>query len=445
MTCQPISMNSVTNLRAALKRSSRAGLDEGDDQRPALQRLLPLEADFPSLAHRHQEPPSFANGGRPWTTWLMLGGRGAGKTRLGAEWVRASVHGTRPYADQCCLNDRAGRRDRARRARGDDRGRRPAFSRAPRARAPAMDAVAPPAGMAERRRRRRRFRRKIRSSLRGPQFDAAWCDELAKWRHAEATFDMLQFGLRLGVRPRQLITTTPRPIALIKRLLADPRTAVTRGGDARQCRASGAGVSRRGAGALRRHAARPAGARRRDHRGPRRCAVDARRSSRRCACQGAAAVAHRGRRSIRRRSARPGADACGIVAAGSPRTARSTCWRTPRFSGLAPHGWAAPCVALWRRLRPTLVVAEVNQGGDMVRAVMQQVDPAVPVRTVRATRGKWLRAEPVAMRLRAGPGEARAAASGAGGSRCATSASTDFHRAARPTGSTRWSGRSPTS
>ena len=64
--------------------------------------------------------------------------------------------------------------------------------------------------------------------LRGPQFDAAWCDELAKWHYADATFDMLQFGLRLGPHPRQLVTTTPRPIALIKRLIADPRTAVTR-------------------------------------------------------------------------------------------------------------------------------------------------------------------------------------------------------------------------
>ena len=65
-------------------------------------------------------------------------------------------------------------------------------------------------------------------SLRGPQFDAAWCDELGKWRHAEAAFDMLQFGLRLGQRPRQLVTTTPRPTPLIKRLIADPRTLVTR-------------------------------------------------------------------------------------------------------------------------------------------------------------------------------------------------------------------------
>ena len=67
-------------------------------------------------------------------------------------------------------------------------------------------------------------------SLRGPQFSAAWCDELAKWRQAEATFDMLQFGLRLGGRPRQVITTTPRPIALLKKLIADPATAVTRAG-----------------------------------------------------------------------------------------------------------------------------------------------------------------------------------------------------------------------
>src|SRR6185503_19108895 len=64
-------------------------------------------------------------------------------------------------------------------------------------------------------------------SLRGPQFSAAWCDELAKWRHAEATFDMLQFGLRLGTRPRQVVTTTPRPNEFIKRLIADPATAVT--------------------------------------------------------------------------------------------------------------------------------------------------------------------------------------------------------------------------
>ena len=65
-------------------------------------------------------------------------------------------------------------------------------------------------------------------SLRGPQFSAAWCDELCKWRRPEETWDMLQFGLRLGTRPRQVVTTTPRPTKLLKALLADPLTAVTR-------------------------------------------------------------------------------------------------------------------------------------------------------------------------------------------------------------------------
>ena len=65
-------------------------------------------------------------------------------------------------------------------------------------------------------------------------------------------------------------------------------------------------------------------------------------------------------------------------------------------AGLAPAGWAARAVALFRRLAADTLVAEVNQGGAMVRAVLQQVDPAVPVKAVHATRGKWLRAEPVA-------------------------------------------------
>ena len=66
-------------------------------------------------------------------------------------------------------------------------------------------------------------------SLRGPQFEAAWCDELAKWRHVEETWDMLQFGLRLGARPREVVTTTPRPIPLLRRLLADARVVGRRG------------------------------------------------------------------------------------------------------------------------------------------------------------------------------------------------------------------------
>ena len=68
--------------------------------------------------------------------------------------------------------------------------------------------------------------------MRGPQFEAAWADELGKWRYAQETWDMLQFGLRLGSRPRQVVTTTPRPIPLIRQLMEDPSVRLTRAGTA---------------------------------------------------------------------------------------------------------------------------------------------------------------------------------------------------------------------
>lgn len=98
----------------------------------------------------------------------------------------------------------------------------------------------------------------------------------------------------------------------------------------------------------------------------------------------------------------PGSDACGIVAAGIADNGTIYVLADATVQQLAPHGWASAVVALFSRLRADLVVAEGNQGGDLVRAVLQQIDPAIPVRTVHATRGKWLRAEPVAMRYQQG-------------------------------------------
>jgi phage terminase large subunit-like protein len=157
----------------------------------------------------------------------MLGGRGAGKTRSGAEFVRGLVHGLPPYAParhgsiallgetehdvrEVMIEGPAGI------LRASPRSERPQWTASRRRLEWPNGAVA------------YAFSAEDPEQLRGPQFDAAWCDELAKWRQADAAFDMLQFGLRLGPRPRQLITTTPRPIALIKRLVADPRTAMTR-------------------------------------------------------------------------------------------------------------------------------------------------------------------------------------------------------------------------
>ena len=95
-------------------------------------------------------------------------------------------------------------------------------------------------------------------------------------------------------------------------------------------------------------------------------------------------------------SGRPGADACGIVAAGLGEDGVVYVLEDASVARLAPAGWAARAIALYRRLKADCIVAEVNLGGDMVRAVLQQVDSTAAVRSVRATRGKYLRAEPVA-------------------------------------------------
>jgi phage terminase large subunit-like protein len=101
-------------------------------------------------------------------------------------------------------------------------------------------------------------------------------------------------------------------------------------------------------------------------------------------------------------SARPGADACGIVVAGMAEDGCIYVLEDATVQGLAPAGWATKAVVLFNRLKADALVAEVNQGGDMVRAVLLQIDPAIPLRTVHATRGKWLRAEPVAMMYQQG-------------------------------------------
>jgi phage terminase large subunit-like protein len=353
-----------------------------------------LARDFATLAHPHQRPPQHANDGGAWTTWLMLGGRGAGKTRLGAEWVRALAQGIPPYADRphgrIALIGETEHDVRAVMVEGEagilrisPRSERPAWISSRRRLEWPNGAVA------------ETFSADIPDSLRGPQFEAAWCDELAKWRDVDATFDMLQFGLRLGRRPRQLITTTPRPIPLLKRLLTDPRTAVTRA----PTHANAAHLS---PAFLDEVVGRYAGTR------LGRQEIDGEIVEDRPDALWSRALIE----SVRVRAApelsrivigidppassRQGADACGLVAAGRAEDGTIYVLEDATVAGLPPAGWAARAVALYRRYKANSLVAEGNQGGDMVRAVLQAVDAGVPVRIVHATRGKYLRAEPVA-------------------------------------------------
>jgi phage terminase large subunit-like protein len=343
--------------------------------------------DFTGIAHAHQCAPERANSGQEWTTWLILGGRGAGKTRAGAEWVRGIA-----TADKTARIALIGETEHEVREvmiegvsgllavhRSDER---PQWL-------PTRGRVEWKSGAVA-----QVFTAENYESLRGPQFSAAWLDELAKWRHAEATYDMLQFGLRLGERPRQVVTTTPRPIALLKKMIADPRTAVTHAGT----RANARNLSPVFIDTV---LARYHGTRlgRQEIDGEiveeRNDALWTRAGIESCRVESVPALKRIVVAVDPPASAKRGADACGIVAAGRADNGTIYVIADESVSGLTPQGWAVKAVALWRRLQADVLVAEVNQGGDMVKAVVAAVDADVPVTAVHATRGKYLRANPV--------------------------------------------------
>ena len=356
--------------------------------------LVKFDGDFAALAHRPQEPPAGANNRGDWTTWLMLGGRGAGKTRLGAEWVRALAAGDGPYAQGRSFNIAL--------VGQTEQDVREVMIEGPAGLLRACPRAERPQWISSRGRLEWNngavgyaFSAEEPEQLRGPQFDAAWCDELAKWVYPDAAFDMLQFGLRLGRFPRQLVTTTPRPIALIKRLVEDPRTALTHA----STHANKTYLSPVFFDAV---IARYAGTRlgRQEIDGE---IVEERADAlwTRALIEGARV---RAAPALMRvvvgvdppASARAGSDGCGIIGAGISEAGVIYVLADASVQGAAPERWAAAAVALYRRLKADAVVAEVNQGGDMVAAVLRQIDRDLPVRCVRATRGKYVRAEPVA-------------------------------------------------
>ena len=357
----------------------------------------PVEWTSPRSRIAHQEPPRCRRKRRALDL-LADAGRArrrqdAARRRVGAG-ARRRRHALRRDAR---LQHRAGRRDRARRARGDDRGAGgPARASRRSAERPQWTAT------------RRRlewpngatayaFSAEDPEQLRGPQFDAAWCDELAKWKHPDATFDMLQFGLRLGARPRQLITTTPRPIALIKRLVADPRTALTRAAtqankaflspaflDEILARYAGTRLGRQEIDgeiieerpdALWTRAMIEAGARR----------------------DGAAACAHRRRHRPAGVGARTAPTAAASSPRGLPKAASSTCWRTRACRASRPPAGRPRRSRFTGGTRPTRWWPRSTRAATWCARCCARSIAAAPVRSVHATRGKWLRAEPVAM------------------------------------------------
>ena len=237
-------------------------------------------------------------------------------------------------------------------------------------------------------------------ALRGPQFDAAWTDEVAKWPKAEVAWDMLQFALRLGEAPRVCATTTPRAVDLLRRILALPTTVTTHAPtEANRAYLADSFLSdvraRYGGTALGRQELD--GELLEEVRGalwPRRVLEDARIRTAPDLCRIVVAVDPPV-------TGHAGSDACGIVVVGVTQNGPPQDWRAvvledASVQGVSPQTWAKRAVDTARHWQAQRLVAEVNQGGDLVETVIRQIDPLVPLTKVRATMGKCARAEPVA-------------------------------------------------
>ncbi len=324
-----------------------------------------------------------------WRTWLVLAGRGFGKTRTAAEWAREEVMAGRARRVALVAPTAADVRDVL--VEGESGllavceryGFRPLYEPSKRRLTFPNGAIATTYSADE------------PDRLRGPQHDLAVCDEVAAWRRPEA-FDMLQFGLRLGSDPRQIVTTTPRPVPLLKRLLADPTTAVTRGST----------YDNRGNLApafLAQIVARYEGTRlgRQELLGEilddvpgalwTLATIDAHRVAEAPALDtltriviGVDPAASAGEESAE----------TGIVVVGRDWRGDGYVLEDASLRG-SPFEWGRAVVAAYDRWRADAIVAEANQGGAMVAATIQAIWDAAPVTLVHASRGKLTRAEPV--------------------------------------------------
>ncbi len=336
--------------------------------------------DWPFWARPEQRAPDGA-----WLVWLVLAGRGFGKTRTGAERVRevkqhvgriALVAPTAADARDVLVEGESG-----------------------------IMAISPPWDRPTYEPSKRRvtwgngavatlFSADEPDRLRGPQHEAAWCDELAAWRYARDCWDNLMLGLRLGRSPQVVVTTTPKPIALLRELVAAPTTRVTRGStyanlanlaptfkDTVLARFEGTTLGRQELHAELLDSA-PGALWQRSR-------IDQLRVA---AAPELARVVVAIDPAV---TSDEDSNETGIVVAGVGRDQHLYVLEDLSLRA-SPDAWARAAVEAYRRWRANRLVAEGNQGHDLVTQTIKTVDPRVPVTLVHASRGKVARAEPIA-------------------------------------------------
>jgi phage terminase large subunit-like protein len=351
--------------------------------------LAALDVWFEFWAHRNQLPPS----DDAWRVWLMMAGRGFGKTRAGAEWIFglanarpgvriALVGATIGDARSIMVEGVSGLLSVAR-----NYGRRLSWE-------PSLGRLRWPNGSEA-----TLFSGDNADGLRGPEHDFAWADELAKWRQAEETWMNLRMGLRRGSRPRALVTTTPRPMELLRRMEKEATTITTHGrtSDNINLDPSVVDVLTATYGGTRLGAQELDGVLLEDAEGALWTRVIMERARSRAPANfdrivvGVDPPAGAGETS----------DACGIMVCGA-KGGKLYVLEDASVRGLSPEGWASRVAAAAARWDSAQVVAEANNGGVMVESVLKAADTGLRVRLVHASRGKCARAEPIALKFETG-------------------------------------------
>jgi phage terminase large subunit-like protein len=329
-----------------------------------------------------------------WTTWMFLGGRGTGKTRSGAEWVKETALAHPGIRMALVAPTKADVRDTMIRGVSGlmslhwDPGTRPRHIPSNRM------IVWPNGSMAH------TYSAEEPDRLRGPQFHVAWADELAAWRYLQTAWDMLSFGLRLEYpgfsTPRTFISTTPRPIALLRELLTQEGSVVTRGSTYE----NRANLSPKYFKTI---VSRYEGSRlgRQELLGELIEDLDGalwRRENIKYIAPGAIPPL-----SITVISVDPAtsdkvtANECGIVGCALGQDGKGYVLGDFSTHAANPAAWGRKVIEAFKHLKASYVVVEGNLAGGLVETVLKQIDPNIPLKFVQAQRGKYLRAEPVAM------------------------------------------------
>lgn len=334
--------------------------------------------DWAFWARAEQLPP-----GGDWWAWLILAGRGFGKTRSICEWAQERAMAQRSRGAMVAATA-ADVRDVL--VLGES----------------GLLTIAPPWARPVYEPSKRRvvwpngsqallFSADVPGRLRGPQFHWAVADEIAAWRYVDA-WDMLQFGVRLGDDPRIAVATTPRPIAIVRELLKDEHVAVTRG----NTYANRANLAAR---FLERIKAQYEGTRL----GRQEIEGEVLEDTPGALWTQGQIEALRVREAPEMRRVVVGVDPAatsygdeaGIIVAGVGADGHGYVLADASLQA-SPHGWGSAAVKAYHTHQADRIVAEVNNGGEMVELTIRTVDPVVSYRAVHASRGKRTRAEPVA-------------------------------------------------